>query len=124
MGKLARLVGASSNVRRRDILLRRARVEIGRDAANDIVVRHPSVSRSHARIARAGDRYTIADLRSTNGVRVTGNAYGKVELRAGDYIDLGHVRFRFVAPGEKLDRSRDLKRIVVPTASRYRRRKP
>ena len=64
-------------------------------------------------------RYVIADQRSTNGVRVNGNQYGKVELRAGDYIDLGWVRFRFVAPNELFLFSRDVQ--VTPLPSRRKR---
>jgi ABC transport system ATP-binding/permease protein len=87
-----------------EFLLRRLRTTIGRvsNETNDIVLPHRSVSRTHAVITRDAEtgRYAIADQRSTNGVRVNGNQYGKVELRAGDYIDLGWVRFRFVASDE------------------------
>ena len=47
-------------------------------------------------------RYAIVDLQSANGVRVNGEDYGKVELRRGDHVDLGHVRLRFVEPGRRL----------------------
>jgi pSer/pThr/pTyr-binding forkhead associated (FHA) protein len=94
-----------------EFLLRRMCATIGRDGStSDIVVGHGSVSRTHAVITRDADnlRYVIADLRSTNGLRVNGKQYGKVQLRAGDYVDLGWVRFRFVAPGELFLFSRDV----------------
>ncbi|HUS29483.1 MAG TPA: FHA domain-containing protein, partial [Kofleriaceae bacterium] len=58
--------------------------------------------RNHAKVTRDPEtgRYTISDLQSSNGVRVNGQDYGKVELRRGDTVDLGHVRLRFVEPGE------------------------
>jgi pSer/pThr/pTyr-binding forkhead associated (FHA) protein len=67
------------------------RATIGPGGSNDIVVRHGSVSRTHAVITRdvENGRYVIVDLRSTNAVRVNGKQYGKVQLRAGDYVDLG-----------------------------------
>ncbi len=95
------------------------RTTIGRDSAtNDIVLRHGSVSRTHAAITRdvGTGSYFVADLRSTNGVRVNGNQYGKVELRAGDYVDLGWVRCRFVAPGESFLFTRDA--VVTPLPTR------
>src|SRR5678816_2620367 len=52
-------------------------------------------------------RYTISDLQSSNGVRVNGEEYGKVELRRGDVVDLGHVRLRFIEPGEDFVFGRD-----------------
>ena len=104
-------------------LLRRMRATIGRDGStSDIVVTHGSVSRTHAVITRDADngRYVIADLRSTNGVRVNGKKYGKVQLRAGDYVDLGWVRFRFVAPGESFLFSPDAQVTPLPTAPKRR----
>src|SRR5262249_18470313 len=72
---------------------------IGRTDENDVVVNHRSISRHHAKIVRENGHYHIVDLQSANGVRVNGEEYGKVELRKGDHVDLGHVRLRFVAPG-------------------------
>ncbi|HEY5946173.1 MAG TPA: FHA domain-containing protein, partial [Kofleriaceae bacterium] len=56
------------------------------------------------------------DLQSSNGVRVNGQDYGKVELRRGDVVDLGHVRLRFVEPGEDFVFSRDAVIADVPEA--------
>jgi pSer/pThr/pTyr-binding forkhead associated (FHA) protein len=125
--KCGRLVVASAVPRLVGVefLLRRSRTTIGRDdSTNDIFLWHGSISRNHAVVTRepATGRYVIADLRSTNGVRVNGQAYGKVELRAGDYIDLGWVRFRFVAPEELFLFSRDVQ--VVPMPTRRKRRTP
>ena len=100
-----------------EFLLRRQRTTLGR-ASGDILLSHRSVSRTHAVITRDATtrRYVIADLGSTNGVRVNGNPYGKVELRAGDYVDLGWVRFRFVGPEESFLFSRDVHVTRLPTS--------
>src|SRR5262249_47359370 len=94
----ARPVILSSNFAGQEYELTKAQMIIGRTDDNDIVVNHRSISRNHAKVVREPDtgRYTISDLASSNGVRVNGEEYGKVELRRGDTIDLGHVRMRFV----------------------------
>jgi len=118
--KHAQLVVTSSNFPGLTFRLTRARTTIGRDDDNDIVVAHASVSRHHAAITRERRGYAARDLRSTNGVRVNGNAYGAVALRRGDFIDLGHVRFRFVAPGERFDFERD--GVITPEPRRAARK--
>jgi pSer/pThr/pTyr-binding forkhead associated (FHA) protein len=113
----ARLVILSSNFAGQDFELTKPQMIIGRTDDNDVVVNHRSISRNHAKIVREADtgRYTISDLASSNGVRVNGEEYGKVELRRGDTIDLGHVRMRFVEPGEDFLFGRDAQAVDVPT---------
>src|SRR4030095_1326673 len=81
-------------------LLDKAAVVIGRTDENDVVINHRSISRHHAKVVRENGHYHVVDLQSSNGVRVNGEEYGKVELRRGDIVDLGHVRLRFVETGE------------------------
>jgi ABC transport system ATP-binding/permease protein len=67
---------------------------IGRDSSNDIVINAPSVSRFHAQIERAGQRYRLRDLRSSNGTFVNGQAAsGDVWLKPTDSIRIGPYRF-------------------------------
>jgi pSer/pThr/pTyr-binding forkhead associated (FHA) protein len=104
-----KLVVISSNFAGKEFDLTRPQMIVGRTDENDIVVNHRSISRNHAKVTRDPEtgRYTISDLQSSNGVRVNGQDYGKVELRRGDTIDLGHVRMRFVEPGEDWIFARD-----------------
>ena len=104
-----KLVGISTNFAGKEFDLSRPQMIIGRTDENDLVINHRSISRNHAKITRDTEtgRYTISDLQSSNGVRVNGQDYGKVELRRGDTVDLGHVRLRFVEPGEDFVFSRD-----------------
>jgi pSer/pThr/pTyr-binding forkhead associated (FHA) protein len=111
-----KLVVISSNFAGKEFDLTRPQMIIGRTDENDLVINHRSISRNHAKVTRDTDssRYTISDLQSSNGVRVNGQDYGKVELRRGDTVDLGHVRLRFVEPGEDWQFSRDAVIADVP----------
>lgn len=116
----ARMVVLSSNFAGREFQLTKPQMVIGRTDENDIVINHRSISRNHAKIVREPDtgRYTIMDLQSSNGVRVNNEDYGKVELRRGDMVDLGHVRLRFVDAGEDFVFGRDAQIVDVPTGSK------
>jgi hypothetical protein len=70
-------------------------ITVGRSPDCDCLLGDPSVSRRHAELARDGDLWVLRDLGSRNGtwlngVRVTGAA----EVRPGDTVTLGGVRFR------------------------------
>jgi pSer/pThr/pTyr-binding forkhead associated (FHA) protein len=111
-----KLVVVSSNFAGKEFDLTRPQMIIGRTDENDIVVNHRSISRNHAKVTRDPEtgRYTNSDLQSSNGVRVNGQDYGKVEMRRGDTVDLGHVRLRFVEPGEDFVFARDAVIADVP----------
>jgi hypothetical protein len=72
------------------------RSTIGRSRDADCVLRDPNVSRHHAELRRsvAGD-WTIADLGSTNGIKVNGRRVGSTRLKSGDQVTLGTTTFRF-----------------------------
>jgi pSer/pThr/pTyr-binding forkhead associated (FHA) protein len=70
---------------------------IGRSRECDIVLADANVSRRHAEIRpAAAATWTIADLGSTNGVRVNGRQIqGAEALTAGDRIVLGTAEIVF-----------------------------
>lgn len=75
---------------------------LGRGAECDLRIDDPSVSRRHARIWWAQNRFALTDLGSTNGTRVNGVLIKETGLNTNDLIALGSVAFRFVpdlAPG-------------------------
>jgi hypothetical protein len=77
------------------IALPAAVMTIGRASDCDCVIAEPSVSRRHASLRRAGDRWLLRDLGSSNGTRVNGiRVTDEVEIRPGDQLNLGGVRFR------------------------------
>lgn len=109
----ARLVVLSTSMAGREFELDKPAMVIGRTDENDIWVNHRSISRHHAKLVREKGSYSVVDLQSANGVRVNGEEYGKVELRRGDVVDLGHVRLRYVAPGEDFVFGRDAQAIDI-----------
>jgi pSer/pThr/pTyr-binding forkhead associated (FHA) protein len=69
---------------------------IGRSREADCVLRDPNVSRRHAELRRAesGD-WQIADLGSTNGIKVNGRRVSSSRLSPGDEVTLGTTTFVF-----------------------------
>jgi len=73
-----------------------ARSTIGRSRDADCVLRDPNVSRHHAELRRStAGEWTIADLGSTNGIKVNGRRVGSTRLKSGDEVTLGTTTFRF-----------------------------
>jgi hypothetical protein len=67
-------------------------ITLGRDISNDLVVNDAEVSRTHLRLTRGIDGYTIADLGSTNGTFINGQRLlGSRPLNNGDQIGLGET---------------------------------
>lgn len=69
--------------------LHRETLVLGRDPRCDVVIDHPQVSRTHARITRRDQGWQIEDLDSTNGTFVNGVLLRVPRhLTAGDAIEL------------------------------------
>ncbi len=92
------LVGPTPGV---EYPLDRERMTIGRAEDASISVNHNSVSRLHCEVHALGDgRYEIVDKGSSNGVRVNAVELKRSIIEAGDVIELGDVRFKFVGAGQ------------------------
>lgn len=70
-----------------------AKITIGRDYANDIVVDNKLASRRHAMIQKIRDAYFIKDEGSTNGtfvndIKIPADKY--IKLNSGDKITIGN----------------------------------
>lgn len=74
-------------------------VVIGRLSTNDVVLSDPNVSRRHAELRRDGDRWTLADLGSTNGTVVNGKLSREHSLKDGDKITFGKTELIFKQKG-------------------------
>jgi Protein of unknown function (DUF3662)/FHA domain len=72
-----------------------SRLLIGRSRDCDITVEDPNVSRRHAELRAEDGRWVVADLGSTNGVKVNGRRVESAALEPGDEVVLGLARFRF-----------------------------
>lgn len=68
---------------------------IGRSAGSDVVIEHPSVSRSHARIVRDHRTFKMMDLNSSNGLFVDGEKREEVILDSGVTVKLGYATIIF-----------------------------
>ena len=70
-------------------------VLLGRSRECEVVIADPNVSRRHAELRQDGGRWVIADLGSTNGVKVNGRRVDRAELDPGDRITLGVTELTF-----------------------------
>jgi transcriptional regulator with PAS, ATPase and Fis domain len=70
-------------------------VSIGADAAAQVCVADPHVSRRHAEIVRAGETVILRDLQSRNGTYVDGIAVKEVILHGPATIRIGGTTIRF-----------------------------
>ena len=101
-----RLEIESGPERGRQILLPADGVRVGRDSANDVVIRDPSLSRFQCRVYfGANGELRVADLGSTNTTEVNGARIQDVQLLPGDWITIGETIIRLVgatAPAEPI----------------------
>jgi FHA domain/Domain of unknown function (DUF1707) len=70
-------------------------VTIGRAPDCDCHLTQPSVSRRHAQLRRVDETWLLRDLGSSNGTRLNGmRVTEEIEVRPGDQVSLGGVRYR------------------------------
>ncbi len=99
--EMPRLVGLAGPFRGKEFYLMRSEVKFGRTDENDIALDHQSVSRQHCKFLLDGGQWKVVDNKSANGVRVNGEEYAVSNVKSGDTLELGHLKFRFCGPGEK-----------------------
>jgi FHA domain len=75
-------------------LVSHARVVLGRGPACQVVFAEETVSRRHAELRLEDGVWHLRDLGSTNGTWVNGRRVREAEVRPGDEVRLGAVRFR------------------------------
>ncbi|HEX2871982.1 MAG TPA: GGDEF domain-containing protein [Polyangiaceae bacterium] len=69
---------------------------VGRHPTNSLRIDEDSISRSHARIVRNGDEYTVEDLGSRNGTFLAGKRITRAKLEHDSWLQFGpRVSFRF-----------------------------
>jgi pSer/pThr/pTyr-binding forkhead associated (FHA) protein len=98
-----------------EFVIRSAQVTIGRAPELDVCLAHTSVSRVHAEIHALGSgRYEVLDRGSANGVRVNGSLLKRGLLEAGDFIELGEVKLKFVGAGQAYRPGPEAMRLSSP----------
>jgi len=119
----ARLVVLSEPAAGAEFTLTKPALRIGRDERLDIWINHKSISHEHAEVQVNDGRVTVFDLESANGMRVNGIAASRAILEAGDVLELGEVRFRFV-PAQGAHSLEPLPHEAPETPSSSSSRKP
>ncbi len=94
----ARLVVLGQPAAGAEFSLTKRALRIGRDERLDIWINHKSISHEHAEIQVEDGKVMVYDLESANGVRVNGVNVSRAVLEAGDVLELGEVKFRFLPP--------------------------
>ena len=97
--------------------LSEACLRIGRSAENDVVVQGAdaaTVSAQHLEISKAGDRWRIRDMGSTNGTYLNGERIGEAELSAQAVVQLGTAGPEFVFMVEEPAPSELEQTLVIP----------
>jgi hypothetical protein len=82
--------------------------KIGRDAANSIRLVNSSVSREHAEIVCEGEKVSLRDLQSRNGVIVNGVPRKTATLQPGDRLKIGVFEVELLASPVPLSTVKDL----------------
>jgi DNA-binding NtrC family response regulator len=81
----------------------RAEIIVGTQAASDLVLTDPTVSRSHLSLEALPDGFRLRDLGSTNGTLVAGVRVVEAYVKPGIEIDIGETRLRFQALSDALE---------------------
>ncbi|GEM_PF-2328557 len=69
--------------------------DVGRGTDCDVIVDHETVSGRHAKIRNEGGKFILYDLASRNGTFLNEKKISKAQLRDGDNITLGEMKFVF-----------------------------
>ena len=87
-GELVPVRGGDSIPLRRSVLL------VGRRECCDIVLRFRNVSASHAQLRVIDGYWYVADLKSTNGIKVNGKRVKEKRLDPGDVVSFAKHDYR------------------------------
>jgi pSer/pThr/pTyr-binding forkhead associated (FHA) protein len=111
---MEKLVILSDGVVRKEILLNKKELSIGRDPNCDVYLDDPLVSRQHAKMVQIFEDYFLEDLESTNGTLLNHRKVSKHVVRQGDILKIGSYELRVLgaenaegleASGDELDKT-------------------
>jgi hypothetical protein len=71
---------------------------VGRAPNCSVRIKHPALSRYHALIKYVDDEWTIADMKSTNGIYLNGRRIRAAALKPNDLIGIGEHTLIFKLP--------------------------
>src|SRR4051812_41438120 len=102
---------------RRQVVLGRDPVTVGRHTENQVVVNDKLASRFHCVIEHTGDGYLLRDLGASNPTLLNGRPVKSALLRTGDVVKVGQSELVMVLPEDRHDDElalADLEAIAVP----------
>lgn len=94
-----KLIVESGKTSQREYILVREKTTIGRSPDNDITISDIAMSRKHVEINKFPEGFRLRDLESGNGTVLNGYRIRVGQLRDGDIIEIGNIRFRFEQTG-------------------------
>lgn len=96
---------------------------LGRAPGNDVVLRDPLVSRTHAIILKRGDSLVLEDLGSHNGTYVNDERIHQIRrLRHGDRLAVGSSKILFEDPRQALEDTTQVAEAAVFAAAAFTQR--
>jgi pSer/pThr/pTyr-binding forkhead associated (FHA) protein len=96
-----RLIRFKDDGAKRSFHIKRGKCVIGRDAACDLQIPTPSVSRHHCEVVIEGDTLVVRDLNSSNGVFLNeSRVKGETNAAPGDRLAVGPIIFTIKIDGE------------------------
>jgi pSer/pThr/pTyr-binding forkhead associated (FHA) protein len=105
-----KLVAQFPEGEKKEFVLSKGEVSIGRASTCDIVLRDPKISRAHTRIESGPQGSYVVDLGSANGTKLNGKRVQRALLHPGDVLVAGDCTLRYEAAQEEVD-DLDLTRI-------------
>ena len=95
----------------------KSEITIGRGNNNDIQIDNLGVSKTHAKIIKNADAYTVVDLNSTNGTILNDKQVKKADLAPQDTLIIGKHTLSITSMDEAKAAVEDLadRTIKVPT---------
>ena len=81
------------------IVLEADEITIGRGTDNTVTLLAEGISRHHARLFPGDGVWGVADMGSTNGIKVNGKKVAKAWLKSGDKLAIGNVVYEFSLMG-------------------------
>jgi len=96
-----RLIRFKDDGAKRSFHIKRGKCVIGRDAACDLQIPTPSVSRHHCEVIIEGDNVVVRDLNSSNGVFLNESRIkGEANAGPGDRLAVGPIIFTLKIDGQ------------------------
>lgn len=110
---MAKLILSIEGTVLKEIPLTKERTTIGRKPHNDIQIDNLAISGEHAVVISIMNDVFLEDLNSTNGTFVNGQSVKKHFLQAGDTIELGKYRLKYLSEAAQPAAGADFEKTMI-----------